>query len=265
MGCVDLVCTKCFYELVRLQTSTALVDEQKPGLWLEVALVAMLILHSGNLGFQVTSTNYGDALQNLPLFLGTGIMMQVLLCGTFFDEFRQMQPVAGFTFAGGLVLMMVGLFTTSQAPENPGKPAEPCSEDLPIPVAATLSGQEKVVVPIPSTPFLTERLKTVCSAWDVLMLKDMAKTATVWRGPDPRRRKKRFMTAPATVGVEDEFRGTDMSKSDPAPRIRRLDESERMDGLSTRPDLTQPILQKTQRCFTVDGAQMYHPSHSAEG
>mmetsp|Transcript_24534 Transcript_24534/g.37279 ORF Transcript_24534/g.37279 Transcript_24534/m.37279 type:complete len:109 (-) Transcript_24534:23-349(-) len=76
-----------------------------------------VMLHLAVLAFQVASTRYAEALQNQPLFLASGVMLQVALCGNFFNEFRSFSQVHTLAFLIGFVVMMLGLFITSRAGE----------------------------------------------------------------------------------------------------------------------------------------------------
>merc|ERR1711964_663209 len=74
------------------------------------------------------STNYGEALQNVPLFLSSGAMMQVLVVGTFFDEFQGFDELRMLALSSGFCLQLTGMIVTSLAPhyQSPPKEAEPC-------------------------------------------------------------------------------------------------------------------------------------------
>uniref|UniRef100_A0A7S4VW19 Magnesium transporter n=1 Tax=Alexandrium monilatum TaxID=311494 RepID=A0A7S4VW19_9DINO len=115
VGAVDMLVTKWTLQLLRLQLG-ALSDEEAPAGPLIVASgIVMVVLHLMVLGFQMVSTRYGEVLLNLPLFLGSGAMMQVALCGTFFNEFDEFSSQRALVFSAGFVLMLVGLGATSRA------------------------------------------------------------------------------------------------------------------------------------------------------
>jgi len=76
---------------------------------------AMLCLHLVVLWFQAVSTRYGRVLQNIPLFLGSGFILQVSFSGTFYDEFSEFDACRSTIFSLGLAIMLIGLGVTSYA------------------------------------------------------------------------------------------------------------------------------------------------------
>jgi len=112
-GATDLTVTK--FALQVLSTWSA-AKPPNPSTALAVSLAsAMLCLHLAVLWFQVAVTRYKDALTNIPLFLGSGFIMQVLLSGTFYDEFSEFDTRRSAILALGLAMMLVGMGVTSQA------------------------------------------------------------------------------------------------------------------------------------------------------
>merc|ERR1712079_326742 len=67
-------------------------------------------------GFQVASAYFRQALIAMPLFLGSGCIMQVSLCGFFFQEFRTFDHQSTIGFLTGLAVVLAGLAVTSRAP-----------------------------------------------------------------------------------------------------------------------------------------------------
>lgn len=128
-GATDLLVTKCTLLLLRqwaegshqrdLEAASDM-DDPPPTLVLSAFAVCMVLLHLSVLGCQVASTRYGDALQNTPLFLGSGAMMQVALCGTFFQEFSDFGGERIAAFGLGFGMMLLGLAVTSHAPKAKG-------------------------------------------------------------------------------------------------------------------------------------------------
>ncbi|CAK9113043.1 Uncharacterized protein SCF082_LOCUS52411, partial [Durusdinium trenchii] len=86
VGAIDLLVTKFTLQLVRLLL-VAQPQEQPEKSLVSGCAMATLLLHTCVFGFQVAAAYYRKALQSLPLFLGSGALMQVVVCGTFFNEF----------------------------------------------------------------------------------------------------------------------------------------------------------------------------------
>eukprot|EP00932_Pfiesteria_piscicida_P010561 SRR837773.21533.p2 GENE.SRR837773.21533~~SRR837773.21533.p2 ORF type:complete len:333 (+),score=120.59 SRR837773.21533:146-1000(+) len=128
------------------------------------ALVAlMMAMHGATFGFQVASVYYRKALQSLPLFLGSGAIMQISLCGIFFREFDFNDRRQALVFGVGVSLVLGGLLVTSQAappaPEDEEEETEGSPERVPkdgLPVAAAEAGEvgeaPAVAAPDASTP-----------------------------------------------------------------------------------------------------------------
>mmetsp|Transcript_22865 Transcript_22865/g.64239 ORF Transcript_22865/g.64239 Transcript_22865/m.64239 type:complete len:462 (-) Transcript_22865:82-1467(-) len=127
-GSTDLLVTKFTLQLCRLQV---IVDDpadlpSRPVVGACVAL--MMLMHVGTFGFQVASVYFRKALQSLPLFLGSGAIMQISLCGVFFRElnFDTRQAVA---FGAGLCLVILGLVVTSMAAPSHTEEEEDVEEE----------------------------------------------------------------------------------------------------------------------------------------
>jgi len=112
-GATDLTVSK--FALQLLGTWTA-AKPPNPVTNVTVSLAsAMVCLHLVILWFQIVSTRYGRALQNVPLFLASGFIMQVLFSGTFYDEFSEFDARRSAVFSLGLASMLLGLGVTSHA------------------------------------------------------------------------------------------------------------------------------------------------------
>lgn len=111
----------------------------------------MLCLHICTFFFQVYSTYYRQALQSVPLFLASGALMQVVLCGTFFQEFN-ISGDRAVIFAAGFFLMLVGMLVTSQA-----QPAETDEKDTEFlsPIGTPVAD----LSPVPQSPSKRSPLK----------------------------------------------------------------------------------------------------------
>lgn len=113
-GAMDLLVTKFTLQLLRLRVMESDPDLVPSGVAATVFVVLMIFMHTCTFGFQVVSVYYRRALQSLPLFLGSGAIMQISLCGVFFNEFNFTVPQA-VAFLTGLCFVLVGLLVTSRA------------------------------------------------------------------------------------------------------------------------------------------------------
>lgn len=129
-GATDLLVTKCTLGLLsRLATQKS--DEQAASATLLTCCSStMMVLHLIVFVFQVASTRFGEALQNAPLFLGSGAMMQVALAGTFFNEFSTWGQGRDAVFVVGFGFMLAGLLVTSRAAAASKAPQLPLIEPL---------------------------------------------------------------------------------------------------------------------------------------
>ncbi|CAJ1335766.1 unnamed protein product, partial [Effrenium voratum] len=109
----------------------------------------------------VAAAYYRKALQSLPLFLGSGALMQVVVCGTFFDEFSSLEKHQKVFFSVGLALVMLGMVVTSMAGEEPQAH-----------LAAGSKGDR--------FESLLERGHGSISSADLLLLGDIQKSALCW-------------------------------------------------------------------------------------
>lgn len=131
-GAVDLTVTKCTLQLLASSVETKSDGASPPPTCIVgVFFLVMTVLHLAVLGCQVASTRYGDALQNTPLFLGSGALMQVAFSGTFFGEFAGLGDARTAAFALGFAAMLLGLGVISRA-------AAPASERTSCHAAAAL-------------------------------------------------------------------------------------------------------------------------------
>mmetsp|Transcript_95168 Transcript_95168/g.188536 ORF Transcript_95168/g.188536 Transcript_95168/m.188536 type:complete len:346 (+) Transcript_95168:82-1119(+) len=148
-GATDLTVTKFALQvLVAWGAATPL----QPSTALAVSLAsAMVCLHLACLCFQAVSTKYGEALQNIPLFLGSGFIMQFLLSGTFYEEFKDFDTCRSAVVALGLAFMLVGLRVTSHAAQD----ATPAAHDEVL--------LEKEVVSKLEEPHILPRMESMLS------------------------------------------------------------------------------------------------------
>lgn len=121
-GATDQIITK--FALQVISTWCSSWSTAQPSLAVLVAFSASMIMFHLAVGVcQAFSTAYGDALQNIPLFLGSGSILQVVLGGTFYDEFCGFGLARSLVFGLGIILMLAGLWITSRA-----APPDPCEE-----------------------------------------------------------------------------------------------------------------------------------------
>lgn len=120
IGATDLCVTKFTLQLIRLQVEQ--VDEgSRPSATVTTLFTLLMCgLHVGVFGFQVLSAYYRKALQSVPLFLGSGAIMQISLCGEFFKEFNFTSLQLG-VFLVGVSLVLTGLVVTSLAASSCGE------------------------------------------------------------------------------------------------------------------------------------------------
>eukprot|EP00928_Gymnodinium_smaydae_P038001 TRINITY_DN26306_c0_g1_i2.p1 TRINITY_DN26306_c0_g1~~TRINITY_DN26306_c0_g1_i2.p1 ORF type:complete len:458 (-),score=93.60 TRINITY_DN26306_c0_g1_i2:25-1308(-) len=163
------------------------------------AVLFMLALHGGVFLMTVWSTYYRQALLSVPLFLGSGAMLQVVLCGTFFGEFVEFGVSRGCVFFASFALMLAGMVVTSRA-------NQPTTSQLSKEQSAELNGdgaQDDIVVMNEEPPRLAskalqplisggvlDRKATSLSAQDLLMLVDIQRSALIFGG------------RPAPIGVQ---------------------------------------------------------------
>jgi len=114
VGATDFLVTKFTLQLLRLQVVEDDLSLLPPSGITSVLSAVMIGLHVSVFGFQVLSVYYRKALQSVPLFLGSGAIMQISLCGVFFNEFN-FTPLQATVFFVGVCLVLSGLFVTSRA------------------------------------------------------------------------------------------------------------------------------------------------------
>jgi len=129
-GATDLLVTKCTLGLLSRLAIEKNGEQQASASLLTCCSSTMVLLHIIVFFFQVASTRYGEALQNMPLFLGSGAMMQVALAGTFFNEFSTWGQGRDAVFVVGFGLMLAGLVVTSRAAAGLKPPQLPLVEPL---------------------------------------------------------------------------------------------------------------------------------------
>jgi len=127
-GSTDLLVTKFTLQLCRLQVIVEDPTELPSRPVVGACVALMMLMHVGTFGFQVASVYFRKALQSLPLFLGSGAIMQISLCGVFFRElnFDTRQAVA---FGAGLCLVILGLVVTSLAAPSHTEKEEDMEEE----------------------------------------------------------------------------------------------------------------------------------------
>eukprot|EP00928_Gymnodinium_smaydae_P006391 TRINITY_DN12257_c0_g2_i2.p1 TRINITY_DN12257_c0_g2~~TRINITY_DN12257_c0_g2_i2.p1 ORF type:complete len:549 (+),score=62.63 TRINITY_DN12257_c0_g2_i2:61-1647(+) len=179
-GAFDLLVTKLVFQLVRLHIVNASDDDSAgPFVALPLGVCLLILMHVVVFGFQLQSTSFGDALQNVPLFLGSGVMMQVIVCGAFFDEFEQSRRVIGFV--GAFVCMLGGLYIISQAPKfasdsEAGAQLLPSGDLSPSPVDSSASLGRRMTGVI-SSGALGNQMQQQKSFSDLLLVRDLQLSA----------------------------------------------------------------------------------------
>eukprot|EP00928_Gymnodinium_smaydae_P036809 TRINITY_DN25678_c0_g1_i1.p1 TRINITY_DN25678_c0_g1~~TRINITY_DN25678_c0_g1_i1.p1 ORF type:complete len:402 (-),score=69.06 TRINITY_DN25678_c0_g1_i1:120-1325(-) len=133
-GATDLIVTKFALQLVSAWATAPSADREAAaapcGLGVVMCfMAAMIVLHVACFFCQVSSSLYGDALQNIPLLLGTGTLAQVVLAGSFFNEFAGFDAPRCAGFCVGLLGMLLGLRVTTVAATD-GEPAGKVAESL---------------------------------------------------------------------------------------------------------------------------------------
>jgi len=120
-GACDLLVTKFTLQLCRLKVEApvGLKNDLPSKSQVGCFVAAMFAMHIGTFLFQVASVYYRKALESLPLFLGSGAVMQICLCGIFFREF-DFNLLEATVFGLGFALVLAGLVVTSHAPPCEG-------------------------------------------------------------------------------------------------------------------------------------------------
>lgn len=191
-GASDLLVTKFTLQLLRLWAVVREDAQLPPPFVLAAATSLMLTMHVATFGCQVAAAYYREALQSLPLFLGSGATLQVLLCGVFFEEFAGITAVKAAALVGGLFLVMAGMLVTSVATSCVASPAA-------TPVESTIASPANLLTFEPPTaaapsmggyrPILSsgllERQSSSLSSSDLLMLGDMQRSAMCFGGKYP--------------------------------------------------------------------------------
>ncbi|CAE7409845.1 unnamed protein product [Symbiodinium pilosum] len=200
IGAIDLLVTKFTLQLLRLVVVGK--EEDTPAERIVSCFVTLTVtLHVGVFFCQVAAAYYRKALKSLPLFLGSGALMQVLLCGIFFDEFSQFGMRQQVSFSSGFLLVMLGMVATSVAttanfrdevssPESvvPELPDLEAAKD-----AVTTEPPARPTAPSNMTPSshmhsavitsgLLERSSSSMSSADLLLLGDIQRSALCFGG-----------------------------------------------------------------------------------
>jgi len=163
-GSLDLLVAKFTLQLIADYT-TEDIGVRPPLLVVVVASIAMVLLHLGVFAATVVSTQYQQALLSIPLFLGSGAIMQVVLCGAFFHEFRDFSGMRVVSFSLSVVSMLVGMAVTSWA-------------NQPLPPANV---PHRRVTPVITGGVLEMRVGNLSST-DLLMLSQIQRSAFVFGG-----------------------------------------------------------------------------------
>jgi len=186
IGAVDLLVTKFTLQLLRVVVVSK--TEDAPSEKVVSCFVAMTVfLHVCVFLCQVVAAYYREALLSLPLFLGSGALAQVVVCGTFFDEFGSFVFAQQFFFSGGILLVMAGMLCTSraatscqdslpEATEEEGKPIIDIIDKQTI-RPSSLTADSAII-----TSGLLERSSSSMSSADLLLLGDIQKSALCFGG-----------------------------------------------------------------------------------
>eukprot|EP00931_Biecheleriopsis_adriatica_P069820 TRINITY_DN43628_c0_g1_i1.p1 TRINITY_DN43628_c0_g1~~TRINITY_DN43628_c0_g1_i1.p1 ORF type:complete len:441 (+),score=68.06 TRINITY_DN43628_c0_g1_i1:76-1323(+) len=190
IGAADLLVTKFTLQLLRL----LVVGKDKQTVQVPAGVVPlsfglMIMLHLAVFCCQVASAYYRKALQSLPLFLGSGALMQVLLCGIFFDEFDDFGHLQAIAFLVGFAFVLAGMLTTSiaaQSTEIASESSESLSTNPPVfrpPTAVqkpeeAKSGSTRAII----SSGLLERSSSSLSSADLFLLGDIQKSALCFGG-----------------------------------------------------------------------------------
>eukprot|EP00933_Yihiella_yeosuensis_P045719 TRINITY_DN41128_c0_g1_i1.p1 TRINITY_DN41128_c0_g1~~TRINITY_DN41128_c0_g1_i1.p1 ORF type:complete len:343 (-),score=30.00 TRINITY_DN41128_c0_g1_i1:142-1083(-) len=115
VGSIDLLITKFTLQLFRIFVSGQQADSERSSELMPFAIGLTVSCHIAVFSCQVAAAHYRKALESLPLFLASGAMMQVLVCGTFFQEFSEFGRLQATAFLGGFALALAGMVATSLA------------------------------------------------------------------------------------------------------------------------------------------------------
>uniref|UniRef100_A0A7S2KHU3 EamA domain-containing protein n=1 Tax=Zooxanthella nutricula TaxID=1333877 RepID=A0A7S2KHU3_9DINO len=205
-GATDLLVTKITLQLIRLQVMHVKRWERAPGGTTSALTALMLTLHVTIFFFQVMSVNYTKALQSVPLFMGSGAIMQISLCGVFFQEFN-FTTVQAVVFFLGFGFVLTGLVVTSQASSQGHEQADKKPDKgaagpaiVPIdgppskPEALAVADSPAMFVP-PTAPGATDRpvisggllarSDSLFNSADFLLASELQRSAMVFGGNKP--------------------------------------------------------------------------------
>ena len=205
VGAIDLLVTKFTLQLLRLVV-VGKHDDTPAETIVSTFITLTLALHIGVFLCQVAAAYYRKALTSLPLFLGSGALMQVLVCGTFFDEFRNFGLDQKVSFSSGFLLVMTGMICTSVATIS-FREEVPASEPATPEIPDVEAGNDVVASDVPAKPIgtigprmpsnlspssnqrsavitsgLLERSSSSMSSADLLLLGDIQKSALCFGG-----------------------------------------------------------------------------------
>lgn len=145
-GACDLLVTKFSLQLLRVWAWAKNVCDQPSRALVITALATMAVFHILVFSFQVVSTRYRQALLSVPLFLGSGAVLQVTLCGAYFQELQNLPWSSTVGFSVGLALMLAGMVVTSRASQadaaaDHSKAGSDTDSEYPISHAESVLGQ----------------------------------------------------------------------------------------------------------------------------
>ncbi|CAL1166238.1 unnamed protein product [Cladocopium goreaui] len=176
VGAIDLLVTKFTLQLLRLLV-VAGPKELLPGKgFVSACVAAMITLHILVFVCQVVAAYYKKALQSLPLFLGSGALMQVVVCGTFFNEFGSLDGSQQVFFSCGFIFVMLGLVVTSMATQSVEE-VKDVEVDKDLIEVGELPGSKAII-----TSGRLQRNSGSISSADLFMLAEIQKSALCFGG-----------------------------------------------------------------------------------
>mmetsp|Transcript_49698 Transcript_49698/g.118422 ORF Transcript_49698/g.118422 Transcript_49698/m.118422 type:complete len:404 (-) Transcript_49698:43-1254(-) len=185
-GATDLLLTKCTLQILQLcwppsHTAAATASERPPLLTLTLFAACMLVTHIASLGFWVASTSYGDALQNTPIFLGIGTLLQVVMCGTFFNEFAHLSVRRELCFCGGFACMLLGLAITTYGSKLQRECAATKQQRQLVEELLAAHEDLPATSPLLTSGIMEKRIVDVARSADLLLLPELQRSAVCFR------------------------------------------------------------------------------------
>eukprot|EP00448_Togula_jolla_P021542 CAMPEP_0170587762 /NCGR_PEP_ID=MMETSP0224-20130122/10458_1 /TAXON_ID=285029 /ORGANISM="Togula jolla, Strain CCCM 725" /LENGTH=304 /DNA_ID=CAMNT_0010911411 /DNA_START=295 /DNA_END=1206 /DNA_ORIENTATION=+ len=174
VGSTDLLVTKLALHLLEVCAESREAD-LPPGSTVVAAVLLMLLLHLSVFGFQVVSTSYSQALVSIPLFLGTGAMLQVIIPGTYFNEFDSFHSLRLAVFVSGFMAMIAGMLVTSWGHAH----AEQLEKELEVESPSKLH-----IRPVVSSGLLSRSCVSLSSS-QLLLMPDLQRSVMVFGGAYP--------------------------------------------------------------------------------